>query len=151
MPSDLCEIAGIEIVLSWFRAHQSLLGWLGLLSVVMFAGSLAGVFLILIFLPQDYFVHMRSNSISGPFADYPLVRGIYLIFKNILGGIFVLAGLAMLVLPGQGIISILLGLSFLSLPGKRRLVRRLVLAPSVLHSLNRIRSRAGRPPLRSPE
>jgi archaellum biogenesis protein FlaJ (TadC family) len=143
-------MTSLEIVLSWFDTHQSLLTWLGLLSVVMFAGSLVGVYLILIHLPQNYFVHMRFRNIIDPLANHPVLRIMYLILKNIVGVIFVLAGIAMLVLPGQGIISILLGLSFLSLPGKRRLVRRLILSPSVLSTINRMRSRAGKLPLRTP-
>jgi uncharacterized membrane protein len=149
--SDVSGIAWIEAFLSWFRAHQTLLGWLGLLSVVMFVGSLASLFLILIHLPQNYFVPQRGARPSVLFAEHPAARVLYVIAKNILGVIFVLAGIAMLVLPGQGIISILIGLSFLSLPGKRRMVRRLVLMPSVLHSINRLRRRAGKPPLRNPE
>lgn len=151
MPSDLSKIVGIEAVIAWFQAHQTLLGWMGLLSLAAFVGSLASIFLILIHLPQNYFLYPRRTRSSVPFADFPAVRILYLILKNILGGIFVLAGLAMLVLPGQGILSILIGLSFLSLPGKRRLVRRLVLAPSVLQSINRLRRRAGKPPLQAPE
>jgi Flp pilus assembly protein TadB len=109
------------------------------------------IYLILIHLPQNYFVYIHNSSTAIPFSDYPALRIIYLVLKNIFGGVFVLAGLAMLVLPGQGIISIVLGLSLLSLPGKRRLVRRLVGLPSVLQTINRLRRRAGKPPLQAPE
>jgi hypothetical protein len=150
----LCDVswsAGFEAFLSWFRAHQTLLAWLGVLSFVMFAGSLASLYFILIHLPQTYFVEDRRGRSSVLFARRPAARIVYLIFKNIVGAVFVLAGIAMLVLPGQGVITILIGLSLLSLPGKRRLVRRLVLMPSVLRSINRLRLRAGKPSLQTPE
>jgi len=151
MPGDLSDIAWIDTALAWFQEHQTLLGWAGLLSLAAFVGSLVSVLLILIYLPQNYFVYMSDNRSRGLFSDHPAVRIVYVILKNILGGLFLLAGLAMLVLPGQGIISILIGLSFLSLPGKRRLVRRIIRTPSVLRSINGLRRRAGKPPLHVPE
>jgi hypothetical protein len=95
-------------------------------------------------------VNAASGRSSRLFAHNPAARIVFYILKNAFGTIFVLAGIAMLVLPGQGIISILIGLSLLSLPGKHRLVRRLVLIPSVLNSINRLRRRAGKPLLRTP-
>ena len=59
-----------------------------------------------------------------------------------------LAGLAMLVLPGQGLLTILIGLMLLDFPGKRRLERRIVARPAILAMLNRMRARRGRDPLR---
>jgi len=151
MLSTVTAIAWIEAVPSRLREHEALLGWLGLLSLLMFAGSLGGLLLILIHLPQDYFTDERSGRTPALLAGHPSLRILFVILKNILGVIFVLSGIAMLVLPGQGIISILIGLSFLSVPGKRRMVRRLVLMPTVLRSINGLRRRAGRPPLHTPQ
>ena len=41
--------------------------------------------------------------------------------KNLLGLVLLAAGLAMMVLPGQGIITILIALTLLNFPGRRRL------------------------------
>ncbi|MFO8032450.1 MAG: PGPGW domain-containing protein [Desulfohalobiaceae bacterium] len=71
--------------------------------------------------------------------------------KNLLGIVLVLAGLAMLVLPGQGLLSIILGLALTNFPGKFKLQRRLVGYPSVLNSLNWLRRRFGRPSFLAPE
>ncbi len=81
-------------------------------------------------------------------AHHPLVRVTVLIVKNLVGGLFVAAGIVMLFMPGQGILTILIGLSLLDLPGKRDLERRLVGSPAVFEAINVIRARAGRPPLR---
>jgi hypothetical protein len=46
--------------------------------------------------------------------------------KNALGVLFYLSGLAMLILPGQGLLTIFIGLVLLDFPRKRVLVRRLL-------------------------
>ena len=42
--------------------------------------------------------------------------------RNAVGLVLVTAGLAMLVLPGQGIITLLVGIILMDFPGKHRLV-----------------------------
>jgi hypothetical protein len=70
-----------------------------------------------------------------------------LVVKNLLGCLFVVAGLLMLVLPGQGLLSILIGIILLDFPGKYSVERWLISRPPVLHTVNWLRRRAGRPPL----
>jgi hypothetical protein len=79
-----------------------------------------------------------------------LLRLAFLALKNLFGGVLVLAGVAMLVLPGQGILTILVGLMFLDFPGKFALERRLARQPPVLRAINWIRARGGRKPLEMP-
>ena len=67
--------------------------------------------------------------------------------KNGLGVVLLAAGIAMLVLPGQGLLTLVVALILLDFPGKRRLQRRIVYAPRVLAALNALRRRAGREPL----
>ena len=43
-----------------------------------------------------------------------------IIGKNLLGVFFVLIGIAMLVLPGQGILTIIAGMMLLDFPGRHR-------------------------------
>ena len=69
---------------------------------------------------------------------------------SILGFVMILAGIAMLVLPGQGILTILMGVALANFPGKFTLERRLVRQPSVGRTLNRIREFAGKPQLEIP-
>ena len=57
------------------------------------------------------------------------------------------AGIAMLVLPGQGILTMLLGFILVDLPGKYRFERWLVTRPLALRSINLLRRRAGHDPL----
>jgi hypothetical protein len=70
-----------------------------------------------------------------------------MIAKNLLGYIFVVAGIFMLVLPGQGLLTIFVGIMFLNFRGKYELERWIVSRAPVLRSINWIRRRAGRAPL----
>ena len=65
-------------------------------------------------------------------------------FFMALAGLF---GIAMLVLPGQGIITILFGLSIVDLRIKRRVLRWLLERPAIEKSVQRLREKAGQPPL----
>ena len=67
--------------------------------------------------------------------------------NNIIGCGLILAGLVMLFLPGQGILTLVMGLLLVDYPGKFRLERRLVKTPAILNSLNWLRRKAKKPPL----
>ena len=49
--------------------------------------------------------------------------------------------------PGQGLLTILLGVMLLDFPGKRRLELKIVSRPSVLKTVNSLRSKFGKPKL----
>jgi len=94
-------------------------------------------------LPADYFVASRQELRT----ERTPLGWVWRILRNVLGLCFVLAGGAMLVLPGQGLLTILIGLLLLEFPGKRALERRLVARPGIKAFLDRIRARGGKPPL----
>lgn len=115
------------------------------LSLLAFVGTLIAVPAILIRLPPDYFQEHRSRTWM---ADrHPVVRLIGTILKNAIGVIFLVAGIAMLVLPGQGLLTMLIGISLIDFPGKRKLERKLISYPAVLASINALRRKFGKPPL----
>ncbi len=78
---------------------------------------------------------------------HPALRWFGLAVKNVLGLVLLLAGIAMLVRPGQGVLTILMGIALLDFPGKRQLERRLIALPTVLRTINKLREKFGRPPL----
>lgn len=134
----------------WFLAHTTLLWWLGLLSILMFVGSLIALPMLVIRIPVDYFTRLRHPPARA--SGWRLgLHVLKVIVKNCLGLVFLLAGIAMLVLPGQGILTMLLGLTLLDLPGKSALEWRLVRQPMVWQSLNWLRTKAHHPPLEWPE
>ena len=137
-------------MLEWVRSHDQLLWWLGLTSVITFALGVFLVPLLVVRMPADFFVR------KGPPADsfrgrHPVVRIAGLALRNLLGLALVLAGIAMLVLPGQGILTILIGLGLLTFPGKRKLELAIVRRRPILRAVQWIRKRRGRPPLQIPE
>jgi Na+/H+ antiporter NhaD/arsenite permease-like protein len=69
------------------------------------------------------------------------------IARNVLGAVLVALGVAMLVLPGQGLLTLLVGLLLVDFPGKHELVRRLMSKPKVLGVVNKLRSHHGAAPL----
>lgn len=126
--------------------HAALLAWVFVASAVMFVATLVLVPVVVIRLPADYFAHEKRGELFS--GKHPVVRIVWTIAKNVLGVVFVAAGIAMLVLPGQGILTIVLGVALLDLPGKFRLIRWLVRRRAVARAINALRARAGRPPLR---
>ena len=135
----------MDAILQWLRAHPALLSALFTLSLAVFVGSLVAVPLIVARLPEDYF--MPGVPRAGSHRGHVLWRA----SRNVVGAILILAGLAMLVLPGQGVLTMLVGLLLMNFPGKRRMVRRLAANGSVRSGLNWMRKRANKPALRWPD
>ena len=133
----------------WLRGHESVLWWLGALSVVTFVGTLVALPLVVARLPPDYFTHAYRPG-RRRHAQSTGVNLLWRLGKNLLGSLIVLVGLAMLLLPGQGILTILIGLMLLDFPGKRKLERRLVQQPSVWRAINWMRAKAHQPALEWP-
>lgn len=129
---------------------ESVIRWLVVLSIATFVLTLVIVPVLLVRLPSDYFVREHRDA-SLMSERHPAVRIVLLIAKNALGAVLVLGGIAMLVMPGQGVLSILIGLSLIDFPGKFALERRIVRRKSVHKSINWIRKKADRDPMEIPE
>lgn len=115
-----------------------------LVSLVYFVGTAVAI----IQMPVDYFVEKRT---SPSFKDthiliWLLLKGL----KNLIGLCLLLAGIVMLVTPGQGLLTILFGLFFIDFPRKKKLERRLIRHPSVHKSINWLRKKAGKEPIKIP-
>ena len=75
------------------------------------------------------------------------MRYMVLVLKNIMGFTLLLAGIAMLVLPGQGLLSILMGLVLMDYPGKFHLEQKIVSRPKLMQFINWLRRKQKQPPL----
>ena len=126
------------------------MAWLFGLSLLLFVGSLIAMPLLVARIRADYFVASDPDTDSW-LGRHPASRITARVIKNALGVVLLLAGLAMMVLPGQGIITVLVALSLLEFPGKRALELRLVREPHINRSINWIRQKTGRRPLIIPE
>lgn len=121
-------------------------GWLVLLVGLPFVGTLVLVPWLVIRLPADYFHESyRPTLLWG--VRHPVLRFLLHLGKNLLGVIVLLMGIAMLVLPGQGVLTIITGLLLMDFPGKFRFERWLVHQKPVLLAVNWLRHRAGEPSL----
>ncbi len=121
--------------------------WLPLLisvSLVSLLISIVVLPILVIRMPSHYFVGKRR------FRKWTLPRKLFYVLRNSIAFLLFLAGVAMLILPGQGLLTILMAIMVSDLPGKYKAERWLVCKPGVLRSLNWIRSRYHRPPLKKP-
>lgn len=131
--------------MEWIQQHAVLLGWLSLGSLILFVASAIATPLWIAHLPQDYFLRLRQEYCALE-ARRPS-QMVILAGKNILGWTLIMAGIVMLVLPGQGLLSIFLGIMLINCPRKYQLIRWIATRPAVWHSINWIRHRAGKAPL----
>lgn len=136
----------MAFLIDWFQANDTVLWWLGGFSVVTFVGTLVAVPIMVIRIPFDYFSQPERQTTL--LFRYGLILGMsLLVLKNLLGAVLLLAGIAMLVLPGQGLLTIFVSLTLLNFPGKYRLERWVISQGMVFRSINWIRQRRGYRPL----
>ncbi len=130
----------------WFYNNEVLIWWLLAISFVSLLGTLIVLPLILVRLPASYFLFPDRQGVPWISRNRFLRIPIFLA-KNLSGAILVLAGILMLVLPGQGILTIIIGLVLMEFPGKYHAERWVINRQSVLAAINWIRVKAGKPKL----
>ncbi|HUV60205.1 MAG TPA: PGPGW domain-containing protein [Desulfatiglandales bacterium] len=138
------------MILEWVHIHEIAFWWIGSLSMATFVGTLIIIPILVVRIPSDYFKCEKQKP-DHFYRRYSFIRILVLALKNLLGLIFIIAGLAMLLLPGQGIITILIGIMMLNFPGKFTLEQRIVQQQTVLRAINWIRMKANRPVLEVPK
>jgi hypothetical protein len=119
--------------------HPRVRGVVLMVSALMFVGSVVGAPWLIVRLPTDYF-DSPEHPVRTPLGWVARIG------RNVAGTVLFVLGVAMLVLPGQGLLAMLAGLLLMDFPGKRRLERRVVRFPRVFRTVNALRRRAGRPP-----
>lgn len=134
---------------NWSFLPDFLLWWLFAASVSMFLLSPLAVSWLVVRLPADYFAPRRRHRVPY-WQRHPLWGPVFRVAKNSAGVVLALAGLVMLFVPGQGLLTLAAGLMLIDFPGKYRLERWLVTRHSVWRSINWLRRRAGREPLVPP-
>ncbi len=114
-------------------------------SAIGFVGTLIAIPMILVRLPADYFDTRTPRHWMKD--HHPALRLSGLVVKNVVGIVFLLAGFAMLFLPGQGVLTMLIGVSLMDFPKKRELEAKMVGQPTLLGVINAMRHKYGKPPL----
>ena len=126
----------VHTLSSWF-SHPVANVCLVLFAVVAVVASIVLVPRFLAKLPDDY---LRSEAQPSPSMPLRILR-------NLLGIVLVLLGVAMLLLPGQGLLTLLVGVLLVDFPGKHQLVTRLLSRPKVLSIVNKLRAHRNAAPL----
>ncbi len=134
----------LEALLKFAASAAPFLSFLAIASLITFLLSLLLIPAVIAHMSQDYFlVIVRRHQQTKPHI-------VIFLIKNTLGTLLLIAGIAMLFLPGQGLLTIILGLILLSFPGKQKLLLSLLTRPALRNSLNWIRRKAGRSEFRWP-
>ena len=120
--------------------------WLVGIFLLTFTLSLGLFGVIVLLLPPRYFSKDHGRFLAN---KPPLVRGLGIVGKNLLGLVLIALGIVLSLpgVPGQGLLTVLVGVVLLDIPGKHRLVRYFANRPGVLRGINRFRSWFGRPPM----
>lgn len=122
------------------------LGLFSVLTLIVFATAGAR---LMAQLPADYFINDQRRREHHYLDRFPAaVRPLLHLLRNLVGWVLVLIGLALLLLPGQGLLTILAGLVLMDFPGKYACERWLVRRPQVRDAINWLRRRRGAPPLK---
>jgi hypothetical protein len=112
--------------------------------VTLLASALI-VGIVIVKIPENYFSsHYQEDFLPNAswFTRWGVVIG-----KNILGVVLIIAGIIMLIGPGQGVLTILIGLIMIDIPGKRPIEAKIIQRPTILAAVNNLRARYNKPPL----
>lgn len=133
----------MERLQDYVSGNGDLLLGVSLASLLLFVGSLALVPWLVKRAPHDVFVRERpARSLRAQLF--------YTVVKNVVGLALAVAGVMMLVLPGQGLLTLLVAFVLLDFPRKQVFLRRLVKRPTVWRALSYLRERSGAPPFEPP-
>ena len=114
------------------------------LSLLFALLSVLGVVWFIAKLPADFFQRPRHHRHLIDPNRYPNLHFVYTMVRNILGLMLILAGIVMLVLPGQGVLTIIVGLIITDFPQKERWLQKVITLRSVQKGLNLIRRKLGK-------
>ncbi|MCK4956301.1 MAG: hypothetical protein KAS49_01610 [Candidatus Cloacimonetes bacterium] len=131
----------LENLVIWLQSNQNLIVWVGISSLLLFIGTLIFIPIIIINIPYDYFSYRVRHKLK---EKHPVIRIISIILKNIIGYIFILMGIAMIFLPGQGLLTISVGFFLIDFPLKYNFECWLINHRPLLYSINWIRKRTGK-------
>ena len=139
----------MDAILEWLKTHQAWWWWLGAASLVMCVVMPLVAAWLVVRLPPDYFSAERRGKAAW-WEKRPKLRPLVIVAKNACGIVLLVAGVLMLIAPGQGMLTMVAGVMLIDFPGKFRLERWLATRPAVWRSINWLRHRARREPLHRP-
>lgn len=145
--SDPANEGFLDRIYEFIQAHPAITTAAFVASVVMFVGGLLLVPWLVVRLPADFFLR---HDRPAPYR-HPVVHALAVAARNLIGWPLLALGIAMLVLPGQGLLTILVAVALVDFPGKRRVELALVRQKHLHRGIDWLRQRAGVRPLVVPE
>ena len=139
------EINFIDFANDFITEYKIYIVWLVSISFGIFVFSLVTIKWLVALIPEDYFV-MKSGSKFR--SKRPYLWLITAVVKNLVGYTLILGGIIMLFVPGQGLFTIFIGLILSNYPGKYYVERRIVAMPKILNTVNWLRKKTDKPPLK---
>ena len=119
-----------------------------LIVVVTFVVATGVVSFVVVKLPPTYFHpdHDREILKDKP----PAIRWAGIIGKNLAGVILIALGVVLSLpgIPGPGLVTILFGVMLVDFPGRRWLEHKIVSRPAVQQTINNLRKRFGKRPMK---
>lgn len=137
-----CQYSNLAIMQTFLDTYGSILTWLGIISTFTFFLSLLIIPLVIQRLDKDFFLHLHEHTKKED--EHPVIFILLRGLRYVVGSVLIIAGLMMLFLPGQGILTTILGISLLDFPGKRMLTDKLLGFHSVQNGLNWIRRKGNK-------
>ncbi|WP_163336865.1 PGPGW domain-containing protein [Desulfopila sp. IMCC35008] len=122
---------------------QSVLPFFAGLSLITFCISLLCIPWLVSQLPQNYFQNPKNKKetvVSKSHISYPII----FLLRNLIGFVLFTAGIAMLFLPGQGIITMIIGIGVMSFPYKQYLIYRATRPATIQSTMDWIRKKTGK-------
>ena len=134
--------------MNWLQEYAGFMTAMAIVSVVIIAASIILTPIWLERLPEDYFLRVLNPDNADTRDTHSFVIRLT---RTITGSILLIAGVAMLVLPGQGIVTIIAGLLLIDFPGRHRVLRLILNLHAVTGLIQWIRRTRGNPEFRFPE
>lgn len=132
------------------REHADTLVTIGVASIVLLIGTALLIPLLIVRLPPDYFLQGENRRRQARSRGTIMFLA-FAVLRNLIGIILFVAGVIMLFVPGQGLLTILIALMLIDFPGKHAMLMRLAANPHVMRGANRIRRFAGKADFLQPD
>lgn len=146
MLDKISEILSNFFIIQWLSNNEQAVFWIAIISAAFFFLSLIIIPWLIIRIPPDYFSEPARKR-STLFSGHPLLAILFKMIRNTIAVFFILLGVLLLVLPGQGLLTILIGVFLADFPGKHRLVNWIVSKKSVMNTINWLRKKSGKEPI----
>jgi hypothetical protein len=135
---------GQEIMSFFLKDYELYIEGIGFISFLSFVASLLIFPWIIGRLKEDYFLQLHTHKKRED--EHPFTFLFLRLLRYLLGAILLIAGILMLFLPGQGLLTIILGLSLLDFPGKQKVIDWLLRKEFLQRTLNWIREKEHKKP-----